>query len=143
MGNTSPGGKSGDNTPSGSIVVALTKPKISDDSAFLPASTFYRDHFATYKQFKAWLDRTPESEIRRRKPSKNRLDIHAGDWKKYWDVKAEKTFDGLDNTEPRAIVDMFVEGAKQRAAELRAAKIDQPQGTAPLNALVEQIKAGK
>lgn len=65
-----------------------------DASAFVPASSLWQDRFGTYRQFKAWLDRTPT--IRYRKPSANRLEIHAGDWAKHWAAADQDSFERLD-----------------------------------------------
>jgi hypothetical protein len=54
-----------------------------DESAFVSASTLWHDRFITYKRFSSWLQRN-SSKIRTRKPRKNRLEIHSGDWLNHW-----------------------------------------------------------
>jgi hypothetical protein len=115
-----------------------------DDSAFVPAGTLWQQHFTQYKQFKTWLDRTSESEIHRRNPSKNRLVIHAGDWAKYWAAQEKKGFASLDGTAPPEITKMVTDGVRERYNNLHAEKQrQQPQGSAPLDALVKRVQAGK
>ncbi len=67
-----------------------------DASAYVGASTLWGDRFSTYDKFKTWLKKTPETEVRRRRPRKNRLELHAGDWARYWDALHKAQFDASD-----------------------------------------------
>ncbi len=60
----------------------------SDDSAFVQASKIgWQDKLNSidHKRLKAFLKEHPG--IRTRKPKKQRLEIHAGDWARYWAEK--------------------------------------------------------
>jgi hypothetical protein len=69
--------------------------EIPDESAYVLASTLWKDRFHSYKQFESFLKRTPE--IRRRKPVWNRLQIHSGDWVRYWAKHDSGQFESLDD----------------------------------------------
>jgi hypothetical protein len=70
----------------------------ADDSAYRPAKEFLREPFGTYKSInKALKD---NSWIRHRRPRRQRLEIHAGDWVQFL---SERAADPLD--QPAAIVD--------------------------------------
>lgn len=68
-----------------------------DDGDFVLITTLLnqQDEFETRSKLKRFLDETPE--IRTRKPSKNRFEVHAGDWMRYWKSKAHDRFESLDS----------------------------------------------
>ena len=77
--------------------VAQTPPQSApDDDAYVPASALWRDEFGTYRKFKTWLKNTPETEVRRRRPRENRLELHAADWARHWDAVHKAMFDAAD-----------------------------------------------
>jgi hypothetical protein len=88
-----------------------------DDSAFRPAKEFLATPFDTYKEIKRVLKDNPW--IRHRKPSANRLEIHAGDWLKF---RSNQTADPPDSE--AAIVDAVLETerAKQEIKKNTAGK---------------------
>lgn len=67
-----------------------------DETAYVLVSKNWPEEFQTYSTFKRWLDGTPKSEVRRRKPSKQRLEIHAGDWNRYWTQRKREQSEALD-----------------------------------------------
>ncbi len=84
-----------------------------DNDNYVPFGCVWPDRLAefdSYAKAKTFLDNTPESKIRRRKPSKQRLQVHAGDWCRYW-------------AEHRKISDAAAEGLGKAEAE-RKAEID-------------------
>jgi hypothetical protein len=89
----------------------------ADATLWRPAAELYPGRFTTFKAFRGWLARHPE--IRTRKPSRQRLEIHAGDWLAFWATEDQKAFDALDAT-PEAIA--AVEEVERRKTEARAAK---------------------
>ena len=93
------------------------------DEPWVPAGALWRARFETYEQFRAWLDRTPDSEVRRRHPRPNRLEIHAADWVRYWTHQDEGEFEGLDRPGedwPSVAGDTPAEYIADAAARLRA-----------------------
>lgn len=79
-----------------------------DDSAFLPASTFLdKTRFKTYKQLRAALE--ARSTIRTRKPSPQRLEIHAGDFLRYCKELDTADFEALDRTADRTTIHFLAE----------------------------------
>ncbi len=68
----------------------------------------------SYARAKTFRDNTPESKLRRRKPSSQRLQVHAGDWCRYW-AEHKKISD--------AATDGAAEGLGKAEAE-RKAEID-------------------
>ena len=73
----------------------------NDKGDYVPVSTIYKARFPNYKQFRRWLDKMPESEIRRYKPRINRLCIHIGDWHNYWRTVDEEVWKRMDEVEAR------------------------------------------
>jgi hypothetical protein len=71
-------------------------PPDDDETAFVTASTLWPQKYKTYKEFKVAFDKIPEAVIRRRKPSPQRLLIHAGDWVRYWSKFDEQAFEAMD-----------------------------------------------
>jgi hypothetical protein len=67
----------------------------ADDEAYVLASTVWRDRFGTYKKFTAWLKKDGKA-VRTRSPRENRLEIHAGDWVRFWKKHEEQEFENLD-----------------------------------------------
>jgi len=98
-----------------------------DPNVFVAASKVYPERFDNYKAFRRFLEDHPE--IRRRKPSKQRLEIHAGDWIEYWAEHDTEEFEAADKVEPSPItpddlVDDIVAAARtmDRYRQLRAKK---------------------
>lgn len=71
---------------------------------YVPATAVFRlqGRYPTYKQFKRWLDSVPYNVIRRKKPRRNRLEIHAGDFIKHWQSVHQEAFALLDEVAERA-----------------------------------------
>ncbi len=90
----------------------------TDDSAFRPAKEFLGEQFDTYGKLTAALERNPS--IRNRKPSKQRLEIHAGDWLKFLNERAAEQIDSLDLS--AELVDDAVKNIEARKAAERAKK---------------------
>jgi len=88
-------------TPASSGNDARSSFSVTD--VYVPATAVFRlqDKYKTYKQFKRWLDSIPPDVIRRKKPSRNRLLIHAADFVKYWRRMFDATFEGLDEVAER------------------------------------------
>lgn len=76
---------------------------LSVTDVYVPATAVFRlqDKYKTYKQFKRWLDSIPPDVIRRKKPTRNRLLIHAADFVKYWRRMFDATFEILDEVAER------------------------------------------
>ncbi|MEJ5342804.1 MAG: hypothetical protein WHT09_14680 [Thermogutta sp.] len=76
---------------------------LSVTDVYVPATAVFRlqEKYKTYKQFKRWLDSIPPDVIRRKKPSRNRLLIHAADFVKYWRRMFDATFEILDEVAER------------------------------------------
>ena len=85
------------------------RPPADDDSAYRPASELRNSNTPpmTHKQLLA-ARRNPW--IRRRKPSKQRLSIHAGDWSRYVAMLNTAGFAALDLN--AATADAFMEGRR-------------------------------
>jgi len=71
---------------------------------YVPATAVFRlqERYPTYKQFKRWLDSVPGNVIRRKKPRRNRLQIHAGDFIRHWQSVHQVAFTLLDEVAERA-----------------------------------------
>jgi hypothetical protein len=100
-----------------------------DDSAWVLASTLWPAKFGNnYKSFKTFIDQ--HLEIKRRKPIskktgkplKNRLELHAGDWVRYWKGQHEKQFDALDDGEHKPITPDPTDETIDRFIEIQAKK---------------------
>jgi hypothetical protein len=90
-----------------------------DDSAYRPAKEFLdAPRFPTIKRLRAALKRQPW--IRTRKPSPQRLKIHAGDWHQYKAMLDAAGFDALDVAGETA--DAFMAEARRRQEEIRRRK---------------------
>jgi hypothetical protein len=90
-----------------------------DLSAYRPATEFLDStRFRTYNQLHAALKRQPW--IRTRKPSPQRLLIHAGDWHHYLTMLDDAGFDALDVQ--AQTVDVFLAEVRRRQEEIRARK---------------------
>jgi hypothetical protein len=90
-----------------------------DCSAYSPAKDFLdADRFPTFKALRTFLTKHPE--IRTRKPSPQRLEIHAGDWMRHFRGKDGAAFDALD-TSPEA-VEAFLAESKARREEILCRK---------------------
>ncbi|NLF06358.1 MAG: hypothetical protein GX594_00020 [Pirellulaceae bacterium] len=114
----------------------------SADSAFVPAVDLWKSRFDSYKAAKQFLDAHPEIHIR--KPSPQRLEIHAGDWAKYWAKQDAQGFDALDNAAPPEITSIVVADAKERYSEVHTGKTRRPpDGDSAIEALAKRIQAGK
>jgi hypothetical protein len=106
-------------------VAEVTTQVGDDDSAYRPASEFVARDCRNYKEFQKILK--DNGSIRKRNPSPQRLEVHAGDWMKYMAAKAKAGFDSLDIR--GEVVDEIQEQAN-RQAELRLQK--QQAGETPL-----------
>ncbi len=82
-----------------------------DDSAFVPISKLWPDHFDTYRKAKTFLDNHPQ--IRMRKPRGNRLQVHAGDWHTHLPQQTEPTDEQMQAWEA---------GIEERARQIREKK---------------------
>jgi hypothetical protein len=91
---------------------------VEDESAYRPANEFLRGAFDTPKKVTAALKKHPW--IRRRKPSPQRLEIHAGDWMRMEGQRDAAGFDALDV--PAKIVDEVVRESQGRQNETRRKK---------------------
>lgn len=86
------------------------------DDAFVLASTLHPEHFSHYTEFKRFLEKHPE--IRTRKPSQQRLLIHAGDWNRHWYQQEQRENEVLDKMN----TDDLIDGIEQRKKEVQANK---------------------
>ena len=91
-----------------------------DETAYALVSRVWPNRFGTHKEFKVWLDKQPESAIRRRKPSEYRMQIHTGDWHRYWADQDAKEFERLDDASAEQIADIEANKATARAKKQRA-----------------------
>jgi hypothetical protein len=85
----------------GKSPVADEPEKLSESDDFMPFGELWpmTDHFDTYRKAKLFLDKHPE--IRRRYPSKQRLEVHVKDWlehlpPKYTDEQLEAICEKLE-----------------------------------------------
>jgi len=92
-------------------------PQGADDTAFVPAKSLWQDKFDTYSKFRNWLKQN--QNIRTRKPSKNRLEIHSGDWVRAWNFQSDAEFKSLDAAE---VEQDCVEEIEKRKTALRNKK---------------------
>lgn len=99
----------------------------ADDSTWVSVGEVWRDQFPTYKQFRSFLKQHPE--IRRRNPTSQRLEIHSGDWLRYWNEVGRRGFQDLDRAEGRrsiaddpACSEAFLAGAIERMNASRERK---------------------
>jgi hypothetical protein len=91
----------------------------TDDSAFRPASeSLDSTRFKTYKQLHAALKANPW--IRTRKPSPQRLEIHAGDWQRFRNALDTAGFESLDVSAETA--EGFMAEVRERQEEIRQRK---------------------
>ena len=94
----------------------VTVPEPTDDeSSWIAASKVHPDKFKTYKKFLAFLQEHPE--IRTNKPSSQRLNVHAGDWARYWASLDDKAFERLDTLDSE-----FMGDARRRQVDVREKK---------------------
>jgi hypothetical protein len=100
------------------------EPAADDDTAFRPAKEFLdATRFTTFKRLRAVLKRNPW--VRTRKPSPQRLEIHAGDWHRYIAMLDGAGFDALDVAGETA--DAFLAEVRQRQADIRRRKEQEEQ----------------
>ncbi len=112
----------------GALIERKEKKESTDDSAWVSASTLWPEKFDNYKAFKTFIDN--HSEIRQQrpiskksgKPLENRLEVHAGDWARYWKGQDEKQFNALDNGEHKPITPDPTDETVQRFLEIQAEK---------------------
>ena len=97
--------------------IALGDP--TPDDSFVAASKVSQEHFTQYTAFKRFLEKHPE--IRTRKPSKQRLLVHAGDWFQYWAKREQEDLDKLDSLTPEAFT-RLTDGIEQRKHEVDSEK---------------------
>ena len=80
-----------------------------DSDAYVRIGKVWSEHFDTYPKAKKFLADHPE--IRTRKPSSNRFEVHAADWVKHWtEQQSEPTDDQIED---------YLEGVEQRKREIR------------------------
>ena len=94
-----------------------------DSSAFRPAKEFLDpEHYKTHKQLCAALKANPW--IRTRKPSPQRLEIHAGDWQRFRTGVETDAFAALDTTTQveSSTVKQFLAESRQRQDQIRRRK---------------------
>ena len=82
--------------------------------AFVPIGSVWENDFPSYPKAKAFLD--GHEEIRRRKPSPQRLEVHAGDW---FRCLAKQNLQREPSDE---VVDNYLEGIEQRKKGVREGK---------------------
>jgi hypothetical protein len=91
----------------------------ADDSAFRPANRLLDStRFTHFKRLHAALKANPW--IRTRKPSRQRLEVHAGDWDRYLAMLDAAGFDALDVAAETAVA--FMAEAHRRQDEIRSRK---------------------
>jgi hypothetical protein len=101
----------------GQSTIDKSPPRIeaADLTSFRPAKEFLGQHgIENHSQLSKFLLR--HSDIRTRKPSKQRRLEHAGDWHLYWEKEKEerRQFDSLDR-----LGEDYIRAAMQRAATIR------------------------
>jgi len=94
------------------------------DDAYVSFITLWPDQFPTYKQAKGFLDRT--KSIRRRSPSKNRLEVHAADWINHFRQRENLAFDSMDVTPEE--VKQVIDSAAKRKLRLDSNRDQQKRG---------------
>ncbi len=77
--------------------------------AYISIGKLWPEHFDTYRKAQGFLADHPE--IRTRKPSKNRLEVHAADWIKYWSGQQSEPSD--------AQIQEYLDGVEQRKLKIR------------------------
>jgi hypothetical protein len=89
-----------------------------DESAYVSASQLLRDTKKswTQKRLVAFLHKEGRG-IRTKKPNKQRLSIHAGDWHQHWAQEAAREFERLDG-EAESVSDAAVREYAERAASI-------------------------
>jgi hypothetical protein len=94
-------------------------PEGDDPSAYRPAKEFLNSDIPTYKALRRVLKK--RAEIRTKKPTKQRLLIHAGDWSRYQNALALAAFNALDaNPE---IVDSFLAESQRTKEKIQRSKV--------------------
>jgi hypothetical protein len=95
----------------------------TDDSVWVSASKLCPDKSVSLKKARTFCE---ENGIRWRKPSKQRLDIHAGDWANCWAGKDAAGFEGLDEGGNKPSIfekeDIVLDGATERLKQLQTKK---------------------
>lgn len=82
-----------------------------DDSPYVPAQILMTEFkFASSAAFGRYLDRIPETIIRRRKPSTQRLEVHAADFIRYRAEMSRRVADASDHDEATS----YKEGKESR-----------------------------
>ena len=89
----------------------------SDESAYVMASTLWREHWQSYKRFRAWLRKNPKVKTRSKG---RRFYVHSGDFHRAIGEKSRQAFVAIDA--PAEAVDQLLRGAAQRQADLRQQK---------------------
>jgi hypothetical protein len=91
----------------------------SDDSDFRPAKEIIAESqtLSTYRRLNAFLAKHPE--VRRRHPTKRRLEVHVGELYKALNAEAARGFDALDKVDVyESIADDFVLEARARKQKI-------------------------
>jgi hypothetical protein len=90
-----------------------------DDSSFRPAKEFLDGSAVTsHKRLAGILKRNPW--IRTRKPSKQRLEVHAGDWMRFRSTVGSAAFEVLDAS--GETIEEFLAAARERREQIRQRK---------------------
>jgi hypothetical protein len=92
-------------TPAPAPATANTAP---DESSWVLISKLQPARIENIRERKRFLARHPEIRTRRPstkegKPNPKRMEVHIGDWVKYWDRVDNQTFDNLDSAAPAPI----------------------------------------
>ncbi len=100
-----------------------------DGSVWVPASKLCPDKNVRLTKAASFCRRY---KIRTNKPHRNRLEIHAGDWARYWAQQDKAGFEGLDsggeNPSVSENADLVVEGAAERLKAIQARRQRQQGG---------------
>jgi len=103
---------------------AVTAPLATPDdpTAYMPASKLCPEKGIKLPKAEQFCKR---NRIRTKKPSRNRLKIHAGDWLDYWANRDASEFEGRDRGARRSVFDsedIVIGGAAERLKALRQGK---------------------
>lgn len=99
-----------------------------DDDDYVAAKDCLGDEAKSHKKLITILKKHPE--IRRRKPTKQRLEVHAGDWLRHKQKKAEAQWQAAD-------AQAIVEAVSERTAQIRKQKAR--TSTSPATSLLDKI----
>ena len=112
------GGARSGATAANGVILARADTSSVDESAFISARPLAVERGMSLPQLNKLLKKIPETQIRRRKPSPQRLELHAGDWHRYFEEQDRQRDEAFD----KDVAQEMIEGILANMAEAQATK---------------------